>query len=249
MRKKLTYVYFISLLLCSTLGWSQEQETEKPVRLDNSYGLRVGVDLQNIVTTLTNSNFQGIEFMADYRLSKKYFLAGEIGAQERTLNETSISTTTKGSYIKLGIDYNVNKNLIGLRNVIFVGGRYGFSRFSQRLNRIRIATQDNFFGDNINNNPGLESDGLTAHWVEFIGGLKVEVLNNVFIGFSVSLRARIADEEPEGFDNLYIPGFEITNDLGSLGAGYRYFVSYHIPLYKKKKKTPKETEVLEEVAK
>ena len=238
-------VCFISILFCSATSWSQNNEEEKPVRLDNSYGLRVGLDLQNIITSLTNSNFQGIELMADYRLSKKYFFAGEIGIQEKTLNETSISTTTDGSYIKLGFDYNVNKNLIGLRNIIFVGGRYGFATFSQRLNRISVATQTNFFGIDNNNDPELESSGLTAHWVEFIGGLKVEVLNNLFLGFSVSLRANIAEEQPDGFDNLFIPGFETTNDLGILGAGYRYFISYHIPLYKKKKKAPKKTEELE----
>ena len=110
---KLTYVFLISCLCVVATSWSQQSTVEKPkdtLRLNNSYGLRVGLDLQNIVTSLTNSNFQGIELMGDYRLSHKYFLAAEIGNQERTDNELSVSTTAKGSYIKAGIDVNVYKN-------------------------------------------------------------------------------------------------------------------------------------------
>ena len=243
MRKKLIYVYFTSLLLCAS-GWSQQSAITKAqdsTRLNNSYGLRLGLDLQNIVTSLTNKNFQGIEIMGDYRLSKKYYLAAELGNQEKTINETNISTTTKGSYLKAGIDYNAYKNLVGLRNLIFVGLRYGYANYSQELNRFSIATQDNFFGVN-SQISDLKSEGLSAHWLELIAGVKAEIFKNVFVGFSVSIQRNISDEKPDGFDNLYIPGYGTTNDFGEISAGYRYFISYYIPLYKKKTKNKKEVE-------
>ena len=243
MRKQLIYIFFISCL-CGTTAWAQQNEAQKSkdsLRLNNSYGLRVGVDLQNIVTSFTNSNFQGIEFNADYRLSHKYFLAAEFGNQEKTSNEISVSTTGKGSYIKAGIDVNVHKNLQGLRNLIFVGLRYGFATYSQELNSFSIATTENFFGVDTRNE-GRREEGLSAHWLEVIAGLKAEVFNNVYVGFSVSIQRKIAEQEPDGFGSLFIPGFGTTNDFGEFNAGYRFFVSYYIPLYKRNKKIKKKKE-------
>ena len=91
---------------------------------DNTYGIRFGVDLQNLITTATNPYYRGIELMGDFGISKNKFLAVELGNQKKTFSNQSITTTTNGSYIKLGLDHNAYKNLIGLRNVIFVGLRY-----------------------------------------------------------------------------------------------------------------------------
>jgi len=203
------------------------------IRLDNAYGLRLGVDLQNLVTTATNPYYRGFELMGDFRLSKNKFLAVELGNQKKTFSNQSITTTSHGSYIKLGIDHNAYKNLVGLRNVIFVGLRYGFATFSQTLDKYAIATQNNFFGVDTYT-PQQEESNLTAHWAELIAGLKVEILNNLYLGFSVSLQRNIANQSPADFDNLYIPGYGTTNDYGDLSAGYRYFISYFIPLFKKK---------------
>jgi len=212
------------------------KKVKDTVRLNNSYGLRLGVDLQNIVTSLTNPRFRGIEFMADYRISHKFYLAGEIGNQEKTIAETSISTTASGSYIKAGLDYNAIENLPGMRNLVFVGFRYGYANFSQRLNNYSIATQDDFFERVTVTDNNLTSSGLSAHWLELIAGLKVELINNLFLGFSVSVQRNIYDQKPDGFDNHYIPGFGTTNDFGEVSAGYRYFIQYYLPLYKRNRK-------------
>lgn len=246
MKNKPTCIFVISFLLFFGVNLNmlaQQKENEKQrktkkdtIRLNNSYGLRVGLDLQNIVTSLTNPNFNGIEFMGDYRILDKYYLAAELGFQEKTISETSISTTASGSYLKAGIDYNAYKNLVGLRNLIFVGLRYGYANFSQDLNGYAIATQDDFFDKEYLTDDLLSSSGLSAHWLELIAGLKVEVLNNFYVGFSISVQRNIYDQKPTGFDNHYIPGFGTTNDYGSVSAGYRYFISYYFPLYKRNKK-------------
>lgn len=251
MRRQLTYVFLtaVNLLFCVSSVYAQQEEeavkVSDTVRLNNSYGLRVGLDLQNIVTSITSSNFQGIEFMADYRLTDKYYLAGEFGNQKKTVNETSVSTTTDGYYAKVGIDTNVYKNLIGLRNMIFVGLRYGFATYSQDLNSFSVATQNNFFGVDFRDSD-LKSEGLSAHWLEVIAGIKAEVFKNVYIGFSIAIQRKLSDEAPDGFDSLYIPGFGTTNDFGEISANYRYFISYYIPLYKRNKKVKVVTEDEEE---
>ena len=240
MKRKLIYIFCTSLLW-GAVSWAQGSSVVKSkdtIRKNNSYGLRVGLDLQNIVTSLTNNNFSGIELMADYRLTDKYYLAGELGYQKKDSKETSVSTTTEGEYIKVGVDVNVYKNLVGLRNMIFIGARYGFGRYSQQLNNYNIATQNNFFGIDARDRK-IKSDGLTAHWLEVLVGMKAEVFNNFYVGFSVSVQRKLTDKSPDGFDSLYIPGYGTTNDFGEVSAGYRYFISYYIPLYKRNKKIKK----------
>ena len=78
-----------------------------------------------------------------------------------------------------------------------------------------------------------EFNGLTAHWAELIVGVKTEVLNNLYISVNVQLKRKLSEDRPENFNNLYIPGFNSTNDFSEFGAGYGYSVSYLIPLFQK----------------
>jgi len=74
--------------------------------------------------------------------------------------------------------------------------------------------------------------GLSAHWLELVGGAKAELFDNLFLGVSVRINVLITDKKPADFDNLYIPGFNRTYD-GNFGVGLNYTLSYFIPLYKK----------------
>ncbi|WP_238527934.1 DUF6048 family protein [Aquimarina agarivorans] len=229
-----TFVFFISLMLIGQLTAQNTDSTAtKKLKQNNSYGLRVGVDINKIVRTISSSDYSGFEINGDYRLTKKYYAAAEIGAEKIAINETSVSTTAQGSFIKAGVDYNAHKNLVGMRNLIFVGLHYGFATFDQELNNFSIATRNSFF-ENPQRTSNLSNNGLTAHWAEFLAGIKAEVLNNLFLGFNVSVRFMITEQQPDGFDSAFIPGFGTTSDFSQVGTGFTYFISYYIPLYKKK---------------
>ncbi len=238
-----TFVFFISIFCIVGQLIAQEADTTatKKLRLNNSYGLRVGTDINKIIRTISSDDYRGFEINGDYRLTKKYYAAAEIGTEKITLNENSISTTSNGGYLKVGIDYNAYKNLAGMRNLIFVGARYGVAAFDQKLNNFNIATRNSFF-ENPQLSSDLSSNGLTAHWAEFLAGLKAEVLNNLFLGFNVSLKLMITEDKPDSFDNTFIPGFGKTNEFSIVGTGFSYFISYYIPLYKKKHKIKKKKE-------
>jgi len=127
-----TYTCFISILLITCVTQAQVQDTiiNSTKRNNDTYGLRVGLDLKKITQTVLDSDFRGFEIIGDYRLTKKLYLAAELGNEKKSIIETSASTTTDGSYLKAGIDVNVHKNLIGMRNLIYVGTRYGKFFFS-----------------------------------------------------------------------------------------------------------------------
>ncbi|WP_108803013.1 DUF6048 family protein [Aquimarina sp. Aq107] len=241
MKQLHTYLFFISLLISGTILGQEETNISARDTLPPSekYGLRVGVDIGRLIRTAVNDDYSGFEINADYRVYKNYYLAAEIGNESLLRDETNIEVEGSGSYIRLGIDYNTYKNWYGMQNNIYAGLRYGFTTFDQTLNNYNIFTGTDFF--DLDNNPEnfrnerRESKDLTAGWVEFVLGLKVEVLNNLYLGASVSLRRLVNEEDPAGFENLFIPGYGRTNDFSEFGVGYTYTISYLIPFIKRKR--------------
>lgn len=197
------------------------------------YGLIVGVDINKIARSLYDSNYKGIGFVGDYRLTKNYYLYGEIGSEDVTVEDPLLSTTSKGSYLKAGFDYNAYTNWLDMENMITVGLRYGFSTFSEQLNNYLIYNPHPYFGQSELIDYGQKYEGLTASWAEVAAGVNVKVFNNIYVGFNLQLKILITNSEPANFENLYIPGFNRTYD-GNFGAGFNYTVSYFIPIYKKK---------------
>ncbi|OXG06489.1 hypothetical protein BC749_102396 [Flavobacterium araucananum] len=264
MKHTLKYIFSICLLFSMFLGQSQETatktvtketakakpktETAKPalqeVKKDSiktdRYGLRVGVDLYKLTRGFYDKNYKGIEIVGDFRLTKKYYFAAELGFEDKTTDDDRLNSTATGTYIKAGFDYNTYQNWLDMENVISIGLRGGFSTFSQQLNSYKIYNANPYWGEQPAIVDGQKYSGLTAGWLEVAMGLKAKVFNNVFVGFGVQLKLLVSNTKPSGFDNLYIPGFNRTYD-GSFGVGFNYTVSYFIPLYKKKTIIPEIT--------
>jgi hypothetical protein len=197
------------------------------------YGLIVGVDINKLARSIYDSDYKGIGFVADYRLTKNYYLYGEIGSESITVDDPQLNTTTKGSYLKAGFDYNGYTNWLDMENLITLGVHYGFSTFNEELNNYSIYNSNPYFGQSQTIASGDKFDGLTASWLEVAAGVNVKVFNNVYVGFSLQLKILVSNAEPAGFESLYIPGFNKTYD-GNFGAGFNYTISYFIPIYKKK---------------
>src|SRR5690606_6478702 len=110
-----------------------------------------------------------------------YYLAAELGNEQLPFEADNLRVTSNGSYIKIGADYNAYDNWAGMENIIFGGLRYGFATFTQTLEEYDIYTRDQYFPPHTVEGP-FENSGLTAHWVELVLGLKVEILHNLYLG-------------------------------------------------------------------
>ncbi len=204
-----------------------------------NYGLRLGIDMSKLLIGATDSHFSGYELVGDYRIQKNLYIAGEIGFIEKTSKEDNYNFTTKGSYITVGFNKNTFQNWLEMDNEIYYGARYGFSSFSQKLNTYTVFQKGTeiegvssayFEPKTVDLNQTYTN--LSAHWISFVLGLKVETFNNLFLGASVNFSKLIGATEPNNFKNLYIPGFNkvyVTNS----GVSFNYTLSYRIPLYKK----------------
>ena len=235
MKKTHTFLFFISVLL---LGLSNTLHAQNDSIVYNErYGVSLGVDLFKLTRTALEDNYTGFEINADYRLKNFIFLAAELGNDNYTFDESNLVVNSTGSYIKLGANYNFYKNWIGMQNMIYGGFRVGVSSFSQTLEEFSYYTTDNTFEPQ----PQLvdrEFSNLAAVWTELQFGIRVEVLKNVYLGTHIQIKVLVSETELQNFDNIFIPGFNITNDFNSIGFGWGYSLRYLIPLKTKRKTQP-----------
>lgn len=237
MKHTLKYISSIFFLLLVANAFSQEIVQDSivtkvvPAKVQR-YGIRVGADISKIARSFYEDDYKGLELVGDYRLTKKIYLAAELGTESKKVLEDRLTFVTEGTYIKVGADFNAYENWLGMSNLIYIGGRYGASTFSQQLDSYTIYNANPYFGEEVEIISGEKFDGLSASWIEVVAGVKVEVVKNLYAGFSLRLNYLINDKQPENFSNLYIPGFNRTYD-GNFGVGFNYSISYFIPLYKK----------------
>ncbi len=222
----------ISIFFLSIGNQIIAQKTDS-LKIKNPYSLRLGVDISKPIMGFFNKDFSGFEIAGDFRFKNRYYLASEIGFTQKTTSEEYINFTTKGTYLKIGANYNAYNNWLDMKNEIFIGFRYGFSNFNQTVNSYAINQYGTYFDEYAVQNP-IQFDNLTAHWAELVLGIKVETFKNLYLGASASFNTLIKTTDPENFQNLYIPGFN-KRHLNSSGAGFNYTISYQIPLYKKVK--------------
>ncbi len=239
MRPTSKYIFSICMVLLSLATYSQATKTDSIPTKTNRYGLRLGVDLFKLSRSFYEKDYKGIEVVGDYRLTKKHYIAGEIGNENKTVDDYQLNFTTKGTYFRVGFDYNAYENWLDMENKIYIGMRYGVSTFSQTLNSYKLYNAHPYFAENPTLNSGTKYNGLSAQWFEIVTGVNAKVINNVYVGFSFRINYLLSDKKPNNFDNLYIPGFNRTYN-GKFGVGFNYTVSYFIPFYKKKMEgTPK----------
>ena len=230
MKQQHMFKYFISLSMVFLVATSVAQEQAKDsIVYKTPYGLRVGFDISKPILGMINDGYSGFELVADYRLTKNIYIATELGFEEETTVEDYTNSTAKGSYIKLGANFNAYKNWLDMNNEIFLGFRYGFSTFDQTVNSYTTNTGNTYFPGSTSSTP-IKTSGLTAHWTEFVFGLKAETYKNLFIGVSFSYKIMLNLKQPDNFKTLYVPGFNRVFE-SETGFGFNYTISYIIPFF------------------
>ncbi|TCI92766.1 DUF6048 family protein [Tenacibaculum sp. M341] len=241
--RTLTFFIKLSIFLSFFNSYSQgiiskKKETKKDtIVYKTGYGIRVGLDISKPALGFIDKSYTGFELVGDYRISRRWYLAGEIGREEEITFEDFTTSTAKGNYIRLGANYNTYNNWLDMNNEIYVGGRYGLAIFEHTLNSYtpNVTTGDTNTDIQFPRDPittPISQSGLNAHWVEFQLGIKAETFKNLFIGFHGAFKIALSIDDQEGFQTLYAPGFNTVN-TSSTGFGFNYTISYLIPFTKK----------------
>ncbi len=231
------WLFIINLfiqLFCASAQKVVEEEVIDTLkkREKKPYTIRFGVDVSKPVMAQFDSNYFGLELVGDIRLFSEFYGAIEIGNEKKTQQSERINFTTNGTYLKLGFDYNMYKNWKGMNNAIYLGMRIANSFHKQQVNEYEPYQIDHYWNTGvIKKGPEIrEQDALSARWVEVVAGIKVKMINNIYMGFSLRLNRLMSETRPVNFDNLYIPGFNKKTDENIWGAGFNYTLTYAVPI-------------------
>ena len=229
MLKYITSIIFF--IFFNTFQYSQIELSDS-TEVKSIYGLKIGIDLSKQIRMLTESNYKGLVINTDYKLFDKFFIASEFGQEKKYTKNEILDFETKGSFFKIGGNYNLYKNRPGLNNEIYVGFRFGIGKFNHKLNSFKIYNLDNYWDQKTVSNI-TEFKNLTANWFELVLGFNAEIKRNVFMGLSLRLNRLLKNTKPENFNNLYIPGFNKVTENNNFGVGMTYSINYQIPFFKK----------------
>lgn len=227
MKRHRILLFTISVFITSFLFALEKKDTVKVKRTIN---FSIGVDVSKPIISIFDKTSKGIELVGDIKVLPNLYAALEFGSQSTFSNEDYINFTTKGAYLKVGINYNAYKNWKGMRNQIYVGLRYGLSSFDQTLNSFTPNQSGTFFTPVIQT-PNTQFINLNANWAALVFGLKVETFKNVYLGSSVQFNKMLSTKEPSNFKNMFAPGFNRIY-LNNLGISFNYTISYYFSITK-----------------
>ena len=192
-----------------------------------TYGPRFGLDLARFLYILADPSEVGAEFSVDFEAFRNIYPVLEAGYN--TISETGdrFDYSAGGTYARAGLDYNIlrTKDRSQHHSITF-GFRYGMSVFSHRIENIQIS--GSYWGIY---RPQAYENNLTGHWAELVGGMKTELVPNLFLGWSVRIKFLLNPEMDPLMVPELIPGYGTGGESRILG--FSYSILYMIPLFKK----------------
>ena len=240
MKKKQIYIFIISIWLSTNMLLSQTELSSNDSLIEKDKWLtinklRLGADLFKPIKSSSEGDNLNYEIVGDLQVTENLYLAGEYGSIDRVIEDENINFNSSGNFLRIGFNYNMFNNWVGMDNSIYLGLRYATSNFSNSILDYTVRNQDSYFSNLVNSKYQTnEYSNLSGNWIEIVAGLKVETFKNVYLGLSLRLNKLLSDSKPENFDNLFIPGFNKVTDDNTFGSGFNYTLTYSIPLRKKK---------------
>ena len=224
--KILHYTFVLCLLATISYGQADQEKKLKPKRTDNFIrmkGIRVGMDITRPFQDLwTKGNRYGSEFTFDMELRPNLFPTFESGYEVMKIKTNYINYTGKGSYSKFGFDYNLlqaeHKND---KDMLFIGLRYGFALGNQQVDQYMI---DSYWGPVTGH---FANQKLFAHWGEFLIGMKGEMFQNFFMGWTIRGKVKMNHKDLGMPPVYFIPGYGKAEKGFTLD--FTYSVYYNIP--------------------
>jgi len=240
MKKKQIYLFIISICLSTNMliGQTESNSNDTLIKKDKLLkinNIRLGFDLLKPALSSSEGDNLNYEIVGDLQLTENIYLAGEYGLVDKVIEDENINFNSTGSFLRIGFDYNMFENWIGMDNSIYIGLRYGTSNFSSKILDYNVRNKDSYFSNLVTNEfQTIEYSNLSGNWIELLLGIKVETFKNVYLGLSLRLNKLLSDKKPDNFGNLFIPGFNKVTDENTFGSGFNYTLTYSIPLKKRK---------------
>ena len=188
-------------------------------------GPRIGVDLSSLALLYFDPGRMTLTFSVDYEAWQDIYPVIEFGYQTVGIERDIYRYHSNGIFGRFGVDVNLMKyEQTNVYEMFFAGFRYGMSYFTHEADNIVIP--DDYF-DGLNGAYVVENQ-LNAHWISLVGGVRVELFNNFFMGWSVLANIKLAQVKDSNMVPYNVPGFGKGDRRGSLQINYT--VAYRFPM-------------------
>jgi len=227
-----TLKYFSSLILCIFVSSAQAKKPTKAKEINNApffNGITVQADVASVAGSLLSKggtySYEGA-VQADFK--HKLFPTIELGYAGA--NKISIENNEfkgNGPFGRIGVDLNIitpKKDSKPTNNLFLVGLRLGMTNFKYNISNMSIT--DNYWGGSqivpFNN---LVS---TKVWYEIAVGIRVEVIKDIFMGWSIRSKTLISQDVAGNATPWYIPGYGV-NGASNFGINYTIGFKFNVP--------------------
>jgi len=187
-------------------------------------GFTIQGDLASAIVPVITKGTYSYEAAIQIDIKHKYYPIVEIGfagADKTTIN--NIGFITNAPFGRIGVDFNIlkkKKDSKPTNNLFLLGARLGMSNFNYKITNATII--NDYWGGS----ETIFTDMNTTNkvWWEIIGGVRVEVIKNVYMGWTIRNKNLLSQDVAGAISPWYIPGFGINT---STNWGFNYTLGYH----------------------
>lgn len=206
----LKYFTSILIMLLSVVVYGQDasddEDSGKSPVVDSCHQLRLGFDLTRLLYNQLQKDLQkrtSYAFELDYYTKKDLYLVAEGGWGNASISYPDLSYNNRNVFVKLG----VNKSLLPRMktddwDLAFVGIRYGVGVIHRSNANYTIT--DSTWGVASGSVP---AQNVNAHWIELTGGVRVEVVRQVFLGWNIRGKFMVNAGKFNELPPYYIAGY------------------------------------------
>ncbi len=198
-------------------------------------GLQVSVNVMDGIANLFGQTYGNYELAVELDLHNRFFPVWEIGVgrADNTPEGLNFTYRTQPSlYNRIGLNYNFKYNSEST-SFFYIGLRYGFSFFTYDIDNITI---DNPYWEE-NEVLSIAHQKSWAHWGELLGGVRVQVYKNFYMGWTARYHLLIGSKKNDTSAPWFIPGY----GTDSTPFGFTYTLGYRFSLGGKKKTESEQT--------
>jgi hypothetical protein len=190
--------------------------------------VRIGLEAAGSAKYFYEKDRLNLEGYLSTDLNEKYsfvFIAGHSDYKYARYRDTSFlmyDYRTKGFYFRTGFDINLLKPKKSQgKYAVGFGLRYGLSHFKYDIPTI---THENYWGKY---QTSVSPTDEWAHFFEITPFVRAEIIKNLSLGWTVSLRKMIDPGTGQHLKPVYLPGY--GNGSKSFSPGISYFIIWSIP--------------------
>ena len=184
--------------------------------------VRIGVDLSKFAASAIDKSYNSYEFMLDVHYKKDIFFVADFGLGNSQVSNPQISYGSNNAFVRLGLDKTFfGKEFKGDMDNAFIGLRYGAGFVNRSSGNYFI--KDTIWG---NTAGAVAASNFVAHWVELVGGFRMEVVKNIFVGWNIRVKTFV---NPKRFAELpppYLAGYGRSDN--NTAFGYNFYLLYGI---------------------